>query len=442
MTCLGLESLAAGLAVLVLASLAAQSAAGAAPSPLAPEEVSARIQSLRTADVTLTVVDAAGKPLADTKVRVKMDRHRFLFGANAFVINTADTSADQQNYQKRFAELLNYATVPFYWGMYEPEQGKTLAEKLRMMAEWCKANGIRAKGHPLCWHEVPCKWLDGKPLDEVKRLQMERITREVKGFAGLIDTWDVVNEACVMPGYGGGKNPIGNLCKEMGNVKLITETVAAARAANAKAMLLLNDYDTSPKYEALIKDCLAAGASIDTVGIQSHMHGGYWGAQKAWETCERFARFGKPLHFTELTILSAPAHPKMDWHTTQPDWNTTPEGEKLQARQVEEFYRLLFSHPAVQGITWWDFSDKGSWQGAPSGLVRKDMSPKPAYEALMRMVKKEWWTAPQDLVTDKDGRVKFHGFLGTYSASAEGGAAAFDVEKTGAAEATAKLAAK
>ena len=40
------------------------------------------------------------------------------------------------------------------------------------------------------------------------------------------------------------------------------------------------------------------------------------------------------------------------------------------------------------------------------------------------------------------GGVKFHGFLGAYSATAEGGAAAFDVEKAGATEATAKLAGK
>ncbi len=417
-------------AMLVLAAVRPAFAEGG-PAPLAADQVNHRIQKHRTAEVTVTVLAPGGKPLANQTVTVRQTRHKFLFGCNAFMINTEDKSADQLAYQKRFAELLNYATLPFYWGAFEPEEGKPHTARLRMMAEWCQANGIRPKGHPLCWHEVPCKWLEGKPLDEVKALQIGRITREVKGFAGLIDTWDVVNEACVMPGYGGGKNSIGNLCKEMGNVALIQATFAAAREANPKATLLLNDYDTSPKYEALIKDCLAAGVPIDVIGIQSHMHGGYWGAAQAWQVCERFAKFGKPLHFTELTILSADKHPKMDWKTTQPDWNTTPEGETRQAQQVEEFYRILFSHPAVEGITWWDFSDKHSWQGAPSGFVRKDMSPKPAYEALMRMVKKEWWTGPLELKTDAQGRAKFHGFLGDYLVQYAGGSGLMQIQTPG-----------
>jgi GH35 family endo-1,4-beta-xylanase len=429
MTCLGPEGVMVALALVLVLALAAQAEGG--PAPLAADQVNQRIQEHRTADVTLTVLEPGGKPLANQPVTVRQTRHQFLFGANAFLIDTDDTSPDQVNYQKRFAALLNYATLPFYWGAFEPEQGQPHTERLRMMAAWCQANGIRAKGHPLCWHEVPCKWLQGKSLDDVKRLQLERITREGKGFAGLIDTWDVVNEACAMPGYGGGNNPIGNLAKEIGNVKLIRETFAAARQANPKAMLLLNDYDTSPKYEALLKDCLAAGVTIDVIGIQSHMHGGYWGAAKTWETCERFARFGKPLHFTELTILSAPPHPKMDWHTQQKDWDSTPDGEKRQCEQVTEFYRLLFSHSAVRGITWWDFSDKHSWQGAPSGLVRKDMSPKPAYEALMGMVKKEWWTGPLELKTDAQGRVKFRGFLGDYSVQYAGGSGLMQLQTPG-----------
>jgi hypothetical protein len=41
------------------------------------------------------------------------------------------------------------------------------------------------------------------------------------------------------------------------------------------------------------------------------MHDGYWGAQRLWEICERFGRFGKPVHFIEVSIVSGPEDPKM-----------------------------------------------------------------------------------------------------------------------------------
>ena len=74
------------------------------------------------------------------------------------------------------------------------------------------------------------------------------------------------------------------------------------------------------------------------------------------------------------------------------DWNTTPDGEAKQADYVAQFYTLLFSHPSVRAITWWDFSDANAWLGAPSGLVRKDMTPKPAYTRLMDLIHTQWWT--------------------------------------------------
>ncbi|MCY3020013.1 MAG: endo-1,4-beta-xylanase [Planctomycetota bacterium] len=418
------------LALLVVVALLPTVAEGAA-APLSADEIKRRIETHRTADVTLTVTDAAGKPLAGAQVTVRQERHKFLFGCNAFAINTADTSPDQLAYRKRYAELLNYATLPFYWGGFEPAEGKPGTARVRAMAEWCAANHIRAKGHPLCWHEVPAKWLDGKPLEEVQALQLGRIKREVSEFAGLIDTWDVVNEAVVMPNHQPDKNRVAQLCKKLGTVELIKQTFNTARETNAKATLLLNDYDTSAKYEALIKDCLAAGVPIDVIGIQSHMHGGYWGAGRAWAVCEQFARFGKPLHFTETTIQSGEIRKSINYQGHYTDWPSTPEGEKRQGEQVAEFYRILFSHPAVAGITWWDFSDKGAWLGAPSGLIRTDMSPKPAYEALLKMVKQEWWTGPLALTADNEGRVVFRGFLGDYAVESAAGTAKMQLNAPG-----------
>ena len=422
------------------ATLASPVSKGDTKMELTPRKIAARIRKHRTAEVTLTLTDPAGKPLARRAVTVRQVGHKFLFGCNAFAVKPSDTSKLQLGYQRRYADLLNFATLPFYWGGYERQPGKTNARRVRAMAEWCRKHQIHTKGHPLCWHTVFPKWGFDKPLDELWKMQLHRITREVRGFTGLIDMWDVVNEAVVMPKYGEKNNRIVQQCRKVGNVELIRQTFAEAVKANPKATLLLNDYDTSKNYEKLIADCLKAGVRIDVVGIQSHMHGGYRGAAWAWETCQRFARFGKPLHFTEATIISGDRKKNQRWSgPAYKDWPSTAGGEKRQAEQVAEFYTVLFSHPAVEAVTWWDFSDRNAWLGAPSGLIRKDMSPKPAYEGLMKLVKGKWWTAERKLTTDAAGKATFRGYLGRYALDADGAKRTFSVGKSGKAAETVKV---
>jgi len=85
---------------------------------------------------------------------------------------------------------------------------------------------------------------------------------------------------------------------------------------------------------------------------------------------------------------------------------------------MEEMYRILFSHPQVKAITNWDFRD-GAWLGAPSGVVRKDNTKKPAYNMLMNMIKKEWWT-DVEVVTDAEGFATVEAFKGEYEIIIEG----------------------
>ena len=95
----------------------------------------------------------------------------------------------------------------------------------------------------------------------------------------------------------------------------------------------------------------------------------------------------------------------------------TAETEKAQADYVEKFYSLLFSHPSLRAITWWDFSDVGAWQGAPAGLLRKDMTPKPAYDRLLKLIKHDWWTNASGM-SGKDGEYSAQAFYGDYTVSA------------------------
>nr|BFE79654.1 hypothetical protein GCM10020093_022550 [Planobispora longispora] len=179
--------------------------------------------------------------------------------------------------------------------------------------------------------------------------------------------WDVVNEAVIMPVFDKYDNGITRICRDMGRIPLIRTVFDAAREANPRATLLLNDFDMSTAYECLIEGVLEAGIEIDALGLQSHMHQGYWGEEKTLAVIDRFARYGLPIHFTETTIVSGRIMPPeiedLNDHRV-PEWPTTPEGEERQAEEIVRHYKTLLSHPAVEAMTYWGFSD-GGWLGAP-----------------------------------------------------------------------------
>jgi len=80
---------------------------------------------------------------------------------------------------------------------------------------------------------------------------------------------------------------------------------------------------------------------------------------------------------------------------------------------VQQLYKALYSNPHVQGITWWDLSDKNSWQGAPRGLLREDMSPKPAYDRLHNLIHDQW-RSDVHTHTDESGASQQRVFAGDY----------------------------
>ena len=183
----------------------------------------------------------------------------------------------------------------------------------------------------------------------------------------------------------------------------------------------------------MVEGCLEAGVQIDVIGIQSHMHQGYWGVEKTLKVLENFERFNLPIHFTETTLVSGQLMPPEivdlnDYQVT--DWTSTPEGEERQAQETIQHYTTLFAHPLVEGITWWDSSD-GGWLNAPAGLIRKDGSTKPAYEELMKLIKQEWWTPRSQLATDEKGQIHVRAFLGDYQLTYKGEQHSFTITKEG-----------
>src|SRR5512147_3343556 len=168
--------------------------------------INPEIRRNRMADATVTVLKADNTPLANQEVTISQARHKFLFGTAAFdlvPLTNGMYEGEKLEYAQQRAEkllaLCNAATLPFYWGRFEPTRGKPMTKEVQNAARWCLDHGLRTKGHPLCWHTLTADWLLEMSNAEILQAQIARIQRDVTDFRGLIDMWDVLNEGVIMP---------------------------------------------------------------------------------------------------------------------------------------------------------------------------------------------------------------------------------------------------
>ena len=377
--------------------------------------------------MTLT---SSGRPLANSPVTVAQKRHGFLFGCTGFE-SVPLANGEVVGEERETLELLersgwtlfNVTTLPFYWGRFEPVRGKPDTARLLAAARWFADRGVPTKGHPLLWHTGPPDWLLGLSNEEIVAAsagshpaRRGRLPRP-RGYLGRDQRSG--DHAGLRPN----DNGMTRICRANGRVATIRLAFETAREVEPERLPCAQRLRHVPAFECLIEAVLAAGIKVDALGLQSHMHQGYWGEERTLDVLERFSRYGLPIHFTETTILSGRLMPPEiedlnDYQVTS--WPTTRAGEARQAREVVSIYKTLLSHAAVKAITWWDLPDD-RWLHAPCGLVRADVSAKPAFEALESLIKGDWWLPPTVMVTDEQGRVRFSGWLGEYEVERDGG---------------------
>ena len=374
-----------------------------------------RIARIRQGVLNVSVTDAQGRAVKGATVRVAQKRHQFLFGGALFNIEPNRGSAEQGRYQKAFLDLFNFGTVPLYWGSFEAEQGKPKYEETDALVAWAGAHGLELKGHPLVWHQVYPSWAPTEPEATIPLLKA-RVKGLVNHYGDAIKYWDAVNEANspeTAPGNG-----ISNWLVQNGAPAVVKTVLGWAREAGAQA-LLYNDFELTEDYVSLVRSLQAAGQAPDGLGLQAHQHQAAWPLADITDKCDTFGALGLPLHFSEVTLLSGDL--QTNPNALPSPWPSTPEGEARQAEDVVNFYTMAYACPAVQSITWWDISDKGAWKGAPAGLLHADMTPKPAYTALRKLIKEKWWTNTQG-VTDASGHYQTRATLGRYAVTVSVGA--------------------
>ncbi len=357
------------------------------------------IAALRMGSAEVRVTDLQGNPIDGAQVEVELTSHHFRFGANLFMFDQFGSKQQNDTYKAKFAEVFNFATVPFYWAFMEPVEGQPDYALTDAMAQWCEDNGIAMKGHAVLYGDeqmIP-GWADGTPDTPTQLAHME----EVLARYPQIDTWDLVNEPFNAPGM---------------------DWAAAYRRADALRPadnLVINSYgqfyngwtvfyaNAHQQFHTwLEQDVIGAGVPFDTIGIQAHAPlDTAFPLELVQAHIDHYAALGKRIHLTEFMPTSSGAAVQgAPWRST---WT-----EAEQAAYAEAFYRVAFAHPAVDALTWWDVCDTGAW--LPSGgLLRSNLTEKPVYTALKRLITEEWHTAEQG--TTQAGVFAFDGYHGAYT---------------------------
>jgi GH35 family endo-1,4-beta-xylanase len=318
-------------------------------------------------------------------------------------------AADVARYQQVFLENFNSAVTEnaLKWLSMEPRRGEDSYATVNAILAWTDAHGIPLRGHNIYWgieKFVPA-WL--KSLDDATlRQSLEARGRDIgRRYRGRFAEYDLNNEMIH-----------GNYYATRLGSGITKEMAGWVRAEDPAAVLYLNDYDITTgrrldDYVAHIRDLLAQGVPIGGIGVQGHLHAETFDRAALRRSLDTLAQFNLPIRITEFNV---PGQRSRFYENR--DAVMTPEEEVRTARELTDFYRICFSHPAVTGILMWGFWEGANWI-PQSSLYRRDWTPTPAGLAYRDLVLKEWWSRWEGEV-DEAGRFEAPCYFGTYQVTA------------------------
>jgi endo-1,4-beta-xylanase len=378
------------------------------------------IEKYRKGNVTIQFKTRDGKMIRNAQVEINQKTHDFLFGCIIFDMIRNENAYREELFKARFKNIFNLAVFPFYWPGYESRQGFTQWESMLPTINWCKANGITTKGHPLVWatQSGSPQWLTSYTVKETEELLKTRVINITAGFRDRIELWDVVNEPVNVKTW---KHKMQNFSDEndwgvQDTISLIADYVEKAlqwaHQGNPTANLLINEYKTladkeiRKRYEDLLVELKQRNVPLSGIGIQAHEPRQEWfSPEEVWKTFDLYYKIGYPIHITEF-------HPQSSGVSITGNWRTGSWTPETQAEFTEQFVKLCFGHPAVVSINWWGFSDRNIWLPG-GGLIDEEYRPKPVYNMLDKLINQTWKTKTSGQ-TDNQGTISFRGFFGEY----------------------------
>lgn len=378
------------------------------------QDAKRRIRQVRQKEVEIFVL-RDGKPVENAGVSLRMKNHQFLFGAVSYAHGTLGHPGREARFTEEFTKLFNYTMVPYHWSWYEPRPGAYNEPYTGNLVRWAQDNHLKKKLHALIWHELCPDWVTDA---QVEAQYIQRINHLMAVYGDDFDFFDLANETTVNDRF---DNPVSRWVKRVGPIEMMKFGAKLVRAWKPDAKLLFGDWNVHGEdYFDFLRQMRESGVDIDILGMQSHMHRDLWTQEETLRVMDRAAEFGWPIHFPECSVCSGKPIGEMSYGAGAVNqFSETEEDLYWQADFTCDFYTLVFSHPAVEALSWFDFTDH-RWLNAPAGLVDDDLNPKPVYGALYDLIHREWHS-DADLSTGPDGMCRARLFCGSYEITVDAG---------------------
>ncbi len=297
---------------------------------------------------------------------------------STWVVQTgkAQLANDKCKFLGNVVGRMTYPDFKAYWNQVTPENGGKWGsvESRRDVMNWnaldaaCKIaldNNFPFKEHTLVWGQQQPSWLTALPASEQKE-QVEEWIRSFCQRYPQTDYIDVVNEPLhAVPSYAAALGGTGSTGWDW-----VIWSFEKGRQYCPDAKLILNDYnilnnDTATvKYIGIIM-LLKDRGLIDVVGEQGHFLE-TTPASTIRKNLDKLAATGLPVHITEYDVNLA--------------------DDNAQADKYKEQFGLLWSHPAVRGVTLWGYRQGQIWR-KDAYLLRTDGTARPALTWLKGFVR-------------------------------------------------------
>ena len=274
-----------------------------------------------------------------------------------------------------------------------PAEGVWHWEGADSIANFCRQNGIKLRGHCLCWHSQFSDWMftdkKGRPVKKevfYQRLR-EHIHAVVNRYKDVVYCWDVVNEAIADQAFGRPGRPANpyrdsrlyQLCGD----EFIAKAFEYAREADPNALLFYNDYNECDPAKRdriynMVKKMKDAGVPIDGIGMQGHYN--IYGPSEADidAAITKYAQLVDHIHVTELDVRTNTEQGGQLRFSRGERKPLAPYLQTLQNDQYNRLFRVFRKHKdVIDNVTFWNLSDRDSWLGANNHPLPFDENYKP-----------------------------------------------------------------